>query len=225
MLRAGLTRLLTDEGHAVVGTASDRDELLARTRTLRPDLVITDIRMPPTHTVEGLTAAAIIRAELPDIAIVVLSQYIDSQGAQQLLEGGPKAVGYLLKQRVLDVDRFMAALDQIRAGGSVIDPEVVAGMVRRTRPDNPIARLTPRRLQVLELELMAQGHSNARIARELTVTDKAVERNIALIFDSLGLPPAPDNHRRVLAVVQYLKRESSGPSAPGSGVNQDDQLP
>ena len=206
LLRAGLTRLLTDEGHDVVGAASDVDDLLAKTRALRPELVITDIRMPPTHTVEGLTAAAVIRAELPDIAIVVLSQYIDSQGALQLLEGGSKGVGYLLKQRVLDVDRFMLALDQVRAGASVIDPEVVAGMVRRTRLDNPIARLTPRRLQVLEL--MAQGYSNTRIARELTITEKAVERNIALIFDSLGLPPAPDNHRRVLAVVQYLNRDA-----------------
>lgn len=206
LLRAGLTRLLTDEGHDVVGAASDVDDLLAKTRALRPELVITDIRMPPTYTVEGLTAAAVIRAELPDIAIVVLSQYIDSQGALQLLEGGSKGVGYLLKQRVLDVDRFMLALDQVRAGASVIDPEVVAGMVGRTRLDNPIARLTPRRLQVLEL--MAQGYSNTRIARELSVTEKAVERNIALIFDSLGLPPAPDNHRRVRAVVQYLNRDA-----------------
>jgi DNA-binding NarL/FixJ family response regulator len=169
-------------------------------------LVITDIRMPPIHTVEGLTAAAAIRSELPEIAIVVLSQYIDSQGALELLEGGSRGVGYLLKQRVLDVDLFMHALDRVHGGGSVIDPEVVAGMVGRTRRDNPIGKLTPRRLEVLEL--MAQGHSNTRIARELTVTEKAVERNIAFIFDSLGLPPAPDNHRRVLAVVQYLNRDA-----------------
>jgi len=206
LLRAGLARLLADEGHDVVGSARDLDDLLATTRAQRPELVITDIRMPPTHTVEGLTAAAVIRAELPDVAIVVLSQYIDSQGALELLEGGTKGVGYLLKQRVLDVDLFMHTLDRVLAGQSVIDPEVVAGMVGRTRRDNPIARLTPRRLQVLEL--MAQGHSNTRIARELVVTEKAVERNIALIFESLGLPPEPDNHRRVLAVVQYLNRDA-----------------
>jgi len=206
LLRAGLSRLLADEGHDVVGTAGDLDSLLAKTRSLRPDLVITDIRMPPTRTVEGLTAAATIRFELPETAIVVLSQYIDSQGALDLLEGGSQAVGYLLKQRVLDVENFMQALARVGAGESVIDPDVVAGMVGRTRRDNPVAALTPRRLEVLAL--MAQGHSNTRIARELVITEKAVERNIAFIFDSLGLPPAPDNHRRVLAVVQYLNRDA-----------------
>ena len=206
LLRVGLSRLLADEGHDVVGTAGDLHELLTKTRDQRPELVITDIRMPPTHTVEGLTAAAAIRSELPDTAIVLLSQYIDSQGALELLEGGSKGVGYLLKQRVLEVDTFMQTLDQVLAGESVIDPEVVAGMVGRTRRDNPIGNLTPRRLEVLAL--MAQGHSNTRIARELTVTEKAVERNIAFIFESLGLPPEPDNHRRVLAVVQYLNRDT-----------------
>jgi DNA-binding NarL/FixJ family response regulator len=205
LLRAGLTRLLSDEGHDVVGAAGDLDDLLAKTRALRPELVITDIRMPPTHTVEGLKAAATIRSELPETAIVVLSQYIDSQGAVELLDGDSRALGYLLKQRVLDVENFMQALERIAAGESVIDPEVVAGMVGRTRRDNPVAALTPRRLEVLAL--MAQGHSNTRIARELFITEKAVERNIAFIFDSLGLPPAPDNHRRVLAVVQYLNRD------------------
>ena len=206
LLRAGLTRLLADEGHDVVGTASDLDDLMAKTRSLRPELVITDIRMPPTRTVEGLTAAAMIRSELPETAIVVLSQYIDSQGALDLLEGGSQAVGYLLKQRVLDVDNFMQDLARVAAGESVIDHDVVAGMVGRTRRDNPVAALTPRRLEVLAL--MAQGHSNTRIARELVITEKAVERNIAFIFESLGLPPEPDNHRRVLAVVQYLNRDA-----------------
>lgn len=206
LLRVGLARLLADEGHDVVGTAGDLAQLLAKTRVQLPDLVITDIRMPPSHTVEGLTAAAVIRSELPEIAIVLLSQYIDSQGALELLQGGSRGVGYLLKQRILEVDLFMQTLDQVVAGSSVIDPEVVAGMVRRTRRDNPIDQLTPRRLAVLEL--MAQGHSNTRIARELTVTEKAVERNIAFIFESLDLPPEPDNHRRVLAVVQYLNRDT-----------------
>ncbi len=205
LLREGLIRLLADQGHDVVGAASTLDELLVKTRVLQPDLVITDIRMPPTHTVEGLTAAATIRSELPHIAIVLLSQYIDSQGAVELLAAGSRAVGYLLKQRVLDVDLFMQALDRVGAGESVIDPEVVAGMVGRSRRDDPIGKLTPRRLQVLEL--MAQGHSNTRIAREMGVTEKAVERNIAFIFDTLVLPPEPDNHRRVLAVVQYLNRD------------------
>lgn len=206
LLRAGLSRLLSDEGHDVVGTAGDLDGLMDKTRSRRPDLVITDIRMPPTRTVEGLTAAATIRSELPATAIVVLSQYIDSQGALDLLEGGSQAVGYLLKQRVLDVENFMQALARVAAGGTVIDPDVVAGMVGRTRRNNPVAALTPRRLEVLAL--MAQGHSNTRIARELVITEKAVERNIAFIFDSLGLPPEPDNHRRVLAVVQYLNRDA-----------------
>jgi len=206
LLRVGLARLLVDEGHDVVGTASDLDELLAETRTQLPELVITDIRMPPTHTVEGLTAAAAIRTELPDTAIVVLSQYIDSQGALELLEHGSKGMGYLLKQRVLEVESFMQTLDQVRAGESVIDSEVAAAMVGRTRRNHPIGKLTPRRLEVLEL--MARGLSNTRIARELTVTEKAVERNIAFIFESLGLPPEPDNHRRVLAVVQYLNRDA-----------------
>ncbi|MEO9199713.1 MAG: response regulator transcription factor [Antricoccus sp.] len=206
LLREGLIRLLVEKGQQVVGTAGNLIELLDKTRALRPELVITDIRMPPTHTVEGLTAALTIRAELPETAIVLLSQYTDSQGALELLEGGSRAVGYLLKQRVLDVDRFMQMLDQVVAGGTVIDPEVVAAMVGRTRRNNPVDTLTPRRLEVLEL--MAQGHSNARIARELVVTEKAVERNIALIFDSLGLPPKPDDHRRVLAVVQYLNRDA-----------------
>ena len=151
-------------------------------------------------------AAAAIRSELPDTAIVVLSQYIDSQGALELLENGSKGMGYLLKQRVLEVESFMQTLDQVRAGESVIDSEVAAAMVGRTRRNHPIGKLTPRRLEVLEL--MARGLSNTRIARELTVTEKAVERNIAFIFESLGLPPEPDNHRRVLAVVQYLNRDA-----------------
>jgi DNA-binding NarL/FixJ family response regulator len=204
LLREGLVRLLADEGYEVVGTAKDATDLLTKTRGLRPDLVITDIRMPPTFTVEGLTAAIAIRAEFPDAAIVVLSQYVDSEGAVDLLAAGAKGVGYLLKQRILDVDRFMRALETVAAGGSVIDPEVVAGMLGRSRHHNPVDQLTPRRLEVLAL--MAQGYSNARIARQLVVTEKAVARNIAFIFDTLRLPPEPDNHRRVLAVVQYLNR-------------------
>lgn len=206
LLRAGLARLLADSGHDVIAQAGNGDDLLSKTLALRPDLVITDIRMPPTHTVEGLRAAIAIRTHLPSTAIVVLSQYIDSQGAVELLAGGAEGIGYLLKQRIMDVDRFMLAIDRVTSGGSVIDPDVVARMLGRTRRDNPVDELTPRRLEVLAL--MAQGYSNARIARELVVTEKAVARNIAFIFDTLQLPPEPDNHRRVLAVVQYLNRET-----------------
>lgn len=204
LLREGLVRLLADEGYDVVATAKDAKDLVAKTLALRPALVLTDIRMPPSYTVEGLTASSDIRSALPDVAIVLLSQYIDSQGALELLAGGAKGVGYLLKQRILDVDRFIQALQTVADGGSVIDPEVVAAMMGRTRRNNPIDQLTPRRLEVLAL--MAEGYSNARIARQLVVTEKAVARNIAFIFDTLRLPPEPDNHRRVLAVVQYLNR-------------------
>jgi DNA-binding NarL/FixJ family response regulator len=205
LLREGLVRLITDEGHEVVATASDGPELVRRARDHAPDLVITDIRMPPTHTDEGLRGALEIRARRPETAIVVLSQHVDEEGALELLAGGAERVGYLLKQRVMDVDAFMDALDRVAAGGSAIDPEVVAVMVGRRRRDDPVDHLTPRQREVLSL--MAEGMSNAAIAGRLFVTEKAVARHIAAIFGTLRLPPAPEDHRRVKAVLMYLGRD------------------
>ncbi len=205
LLREGIARILGDEGYQVVGLAGSRDELTGKVAALRPDLVVTDIRMPPDFTDEGLTAARQIRREFPGTAIIVLSQHVDTAGAVDLLAGGADGVGYLLKRRVMNLTEFLDAVARVAAGGSAIDPEVISAMVRREVRDNRdqgVARLTPRRLEVLEL--MAQGYSNARIARELVVTEKAVARSIALIFQTLGLPPDPDDHRRVLAVMRYL---------------------
>ena len=205
LLREGIARILGDEGYDVVAQAGDRDDLLEKVRTHTPDLVVTDIRMPPTFTRGGIAAALQIRRELPDVAVVVLSQYIDTPGALELLSLGAERIGYLLKSRVMDLDEFLDSVGRVVAGGSSIDPEVISSMVRRgvrDQQDHGIGLLTPRRLEVLQL--MAQGYSNARIGRELGVTEKAVDRSIALIFQTLELPPDPDEHRRVLAVVRYL---------------------
>ncbi|HWI33681.1 MAG TPA: response regulator transcription factor [Lapillicoccus sp.] len=205
LLREGIARLLGDDGYDVVAQAGDRDDLLEKVRTHHPDLVVTDIRMPPTFTRDGIAAALQIRRELPDVAVVVLSQHIDAAGALELLSLGAERIGYLLKSRVMDLDEFLDSVRRVVAGGSSIDPEVISSMVRRgvrDEQDRGIGLLTPRRLEVLQL--MAQGYSNARIGRELGVTEKAVDRSIALIFQTLELPPDPDEHRRVLAVVRYL---------------------
>jgi DNA-binding NarL/FixJ family response regulator len=205
LLREGIARILGDEGYEVVAQAGDRDDLLEKVRSHHPHLVVTDIRMPPTFTRDGIAAALQIRRELPDVAVVVLSQHIDTPGALELLSLGAHRIGYLLKSRVLDLDEFLDSVGRVVAGGSSIDPEVISSMVRRgvrDEQDHGIGLLTPRRLEVLQL--MAQGYSNARIGRELGVTEKAVDRSIALIFQTLELPPDPDEHRRVLAVVRYL---------------------
>jgi DNA-binding NarL/FixJ family response regulator len=204
LLRAGLARLLSDEGYDVVATAATAPDLVAAALALRPDLVITDIRMPPTHTRDGIEAAVRLRAELPSLAVLVLSQHVDSVGATELLAHGPVGVGYLLKQRIIDVDPFLRGVADVLAGGTVIDPSVVESMMRRRRVDNPVERLSPRRRETLAL--MAQGMSNARIAEELVVTEHAVARNISAIFDTLGLPPSTTEHRRVLAVLKFLDR-------------------
>jgi DNA-binding NarL/FixJ family response regulator len=205
LLREGIARILGDDGYDVVAQAGDRDDLLEKVRTHHPDLVVTDIRMPPTFTRDGIAAALQIRRELPDVAVIVLSQHIDTPGALERLSLGAERVGYLLKSRVMDLDEFLDSVRRVVAGGSSIDPEVISSMVRRgvrDEQDRGIGLLTPRRLEVLQL--MAQGYSNARIGRELGVTEKAVDRSIALIFQTLELPPDPDEHRRVLAVVRYL---------------------
>jgi DNA-binding NarL/FixJ family response regulator len=207
LLREGIARILGDEGYEIVAQAGDRDDLLEKVRSHHPDVVVTDIRMPPTFTRDGIAAALQIRREMPDIAIIVLSQHIDTPGALELLTLGADRIGYLLKSRVMDLDEFLDSVHRVVAGGSSIDPEVISSLVRRgvrDHQDHGVGLLTPRRLEVLQL--MAQGFSNARIARELDVTEKAVDRSIGLIFQTLELPPSADEHRRVLAVMRYLNR-------------------
>ncbi len=207
LLREGIARILADEGHEIVATAGDANDLVGKARAYRPDLVLTDIRMPPDLTDDGLRAARTIRRQLPGTAVVVLSQYVDATGAMELLADGADGIGYLLKRRILHLEDFLDSLERVVAGGSSIDSDVIASLVTREvrdHQDGGVAQLTPRRLEVLQL--MAQGYSNARIARELFVTEKAVARSIALIFQTLDLPPDPDDHRRVLAVMRFLDR-------------------
>jgi DNA-binding NarL/FixJ family response regulator len=204
LLRKGLSSLLTEEGYDVVAAAGNAIDLVENALRLRPDLVITDIRMPPHQTRDGIDAALKIRSMLPNTAVLVLSQHVDSAGATDLLSNGSGRIGYLLKQRIMDIDPFLQAIEQVLAGGSVIDPEVVASMISRRRHDNPVDALSPRRRETLVL--MAEGYSNSRIAEALFITEKAVARNIATIFAAFGLPPSADDHRRVLAVIRYLNR-------------------
>jgi len=203
LLRAGLVRLLEEAGFEVVGEASDADDLLRKVRAHRPDLAVTDIRMPPTQTDEGLRAAQQIRAEMPEIGVMVLSQHLDEGNALELLQNSAEGIGYLLKDRVADIDAFVDALRRVGARGSVLDPEVVSQLLGRRRTHDPLDRLTPRERQVLAL--MAEGRSNSAVARELVVTERAIEKHVTSIFSKLGLTAAEDGHRRVLAVLQYLK--------------------
>jgi DNA-binding NarL/FixJ family response regulator len=201
LLRAGLARLLEDADFEVVGQASDAEDLLRKVRAHKPDVAVTDIRMPPTQTDEGLRAAKQIRSEMPEIGVMVLSQFIDEGYALELLQGSAEGVGYLLKDRVADVDAFVDALRRVGARGTVLDPEVVAQLLGR-RGQNPLDHLTRREREVLGL--MAEGRSNNSIARELIVTERAIEKHVTSIFAKLGLNSAQDGHRRVLAVLQYL---------------------
>jgi DNA-binding NarL/FixJ family response regulator len=202
LLRAGLARLLEDAGFEVVGQAGNADELLRKVRGHKPDLAVTDIRMPPTQTDEGLRAAQQIRGELPDVGVMVLSQFVDEGYALELLQGSAEGVGYLLKDRVADIDAFVDALRRVAARGSVLDPEVVSQLLGRRRIDDPLDRLTPREREVLGQ--MAQGRSNAAVARDLVVTERAIEKHVTSIFSKLELSAADDGHRRVLAVLRYL---------------------
>ncbi|WP_329079221.1 MULTISPECIES: response regulator transcription factor [unclassified Streptosporangium] len=201
LLREGLTHILTHFGHDVRATP-DASGLLAAVEEDRPDVVITDIRMPPDFRDEGLKAAVELRHRDPGLAVLVLSQYVEQTYAAELVETGG-GVGYLLKDRVGDVAEFVNALTEVAAGGTVIDPEVVRGLLSRRRVQAPLARLTPRERQVLAL--MAEGRSNAATARRLSVTDAAVAKHVNNILAKLDLPPAPDDHRRVLAVLAYLQ--------------------
>ena len=205
LLRQGLTLVLEQGGFEVVASVPDADRLLAAVDELRPDLVVTDIRMPPNLTDDGLAAALRIQAKHPEIAIVVLSQYVQRRYVKELLAERPNKVGYLLKQRISDVNAFLAALRQVADGGTALDPDVVAVMVQRARlADTGVAALTPRQRDVLAL--IAEGRSNSAIAARLHVTEKAVVQHTSRIYDTLGLAVDADAHRRVLAVIQYLSQ-------------------
>jgi DNA-binding NarL/FixJ family response regulator len=202
LLREGLASLLERSGFEVAGQAGDGPHLLALAREAAPELVVTDIRMPPTHTTEGLEAARVIREELPGTAILVLSAYAEVEHAMELLAGG-RGIGYLLKSRVSDVAEFLDTLRRVANGGSVVDPALVRELVAARRRDDPLAVLSAREREVLAL--MAEGRSNAGIARRLWVTEGTVEKHVRAILTKLNLPEAGDDHRRVLAVITFLE--------------------
>jgi DNA-binding NarL/FixJ family response regulator len=202
LLREGVTRLLEEAGFEVVGQAADREELMRKTRAHKPDIAIIDIRMPPTHTDEGLQAAREIRQEMPDTGVLVLSAYLEEEYALELLGEDAAGVGYLLKDRVSDGDRFAEAVQRVAEGGSALDPEVVSQMLGRRRAEDPLEELTPREREVLAL--MAEGRSNRAIAEALVISERAVEKHVTGIFTKLHLPQAPEDHRRVLAVLAFL---------------------
>jgi len=202
LMLEGLKLLLERDGAEVVGSAQDAPELIRKANAHRPDLVVTDIRMPPGHADDGLQAALRIRAEQPGIAVLVLSQHVQRAYATELVEQGTVGVGYLLKQRVANFASFSADVRRVAAGECVLDPEVVATMMSRPRRDATLESLTPRQREVLAL--MAEGRSNGAIAERLTLTTKAVVRHVSHIYDTLGLEPTGEDHRRVLAVVRYL---------------------
>jgi DNA-binding NarL/FixJ family response regulator len=207
LLQAGLTKLLTDGGFEVVDAVTDAEALLRAVAEHRPDVAVVDVRMPPTHTDEGIRAALVIGRQYPEVAVLVLSQYVEERYAGDLLAGGAQGVGYLLKDRVADVGEFLAAVRRVGDGGAAIDPEVVAQLLGRRRKADPLASLSPRELDVLSL--MAEGRSNAAIAERLVVTQGAVEKHISSIFGKLGLPAAGSDHRRVLAVLTFLRAQAA----------------
>jgi DNA-binding NarL/FixJ family response regulator len=202
LLREGLTKLLADGGFEVAAAVSDADQLLRAVGEHRPDLVVVDVRMPPTHTDEGIQAALVIRRQYPQVAVLVLSQYVEERYATDLLSVQTSGVGYLLKDRVAQVSDFLDALRRVAAGGTALDPEVVAQLLVRHR-DDPIDRLTARELQVLRM--MAEGRSNNAIVDALRVSHSAVEKYVSNIFAKLGLPPTDTENRRVLAVLKFLR--------------------
>jgi DNA-binding NarL/FixJ family response regulator len=203
LLREGLARLLDDAGIEVVSQSGDGDDLLLKVRSYAPDVAIVDIRLPPTHNDEGLRAALEIREQHPGVGVLVLSQYVELGLALQLLADSAEGVGYLLKDRISDVDDFVAALQRVADGGSALDPIIVSTLVSRQRPDDPLAQLTPREREVLEL--MAGGGSNQGIADTLVITVRAVEKYVSSIFTKLGLPSTGTESRRVLAVLTFLR--------------------
>ena len=203
LLREGLTRLLNENGVEVVGACETADALLLKVRSHAPDVAIIDIRLPPTHNDEGLRAALEIRASHPDVGVLVLSQYVEIGLAMKLLAESAEGAGYLLKDRISDVQEFVAAVRRVANGGSAIDPIIVSTLLSKRRSDDPLAELTPREREVIEL--MAEGRSNQAIAERLFVTLRAVEKHVTSIFEKLRLPASSDDHRRVLAVLAYLR--------------------
>jgi len=203
LLREGVARILDEAGFEVVGQAGNADELMLKVRSYSPDVAIVDIRMPPTHTDEGLRAAQEIREKHPTCGVLVLSQYVEAAYAMELLAESAEGVGYLLKDRVSDMNEFADAVRRVGEGGSALDPTIVSQLVGRRRRDDPIDQLTPREREVLGL--MAEGRSNSGIAEQLVVTERAVEKHVTSIFAKLRLPAASEDHRRVLAVLAYLR--------------------
>jgi len=203
LLREGITRLLLDAGEDVVAGFGDADALLAALETDCPELVVLDVRMPPSYTDEGVRAALQIRERWPALGILVLSQYVEERYATELLAGDTAGVGYLLKDRVADVSDFLSAVRRVGDGGTALDPEVVAQLLARARRRDPLAQLTPRERDVLAL--MAEGRSNAAIAQALVVSDGAVEKHVSNIFTKLDLSPTEHDHRRVLAVLRWME--------------------
>jgi DNA-binding NarL/FixJ family response regulator len=203
LLREGVVRILAEAGFDVVGQAGTGDELMLKVRSYSPDVAIVDIRMPPTHTDEGLRAAQEIREKHPGVGVLVLSQYVEPAYAMELLAESAEGVGYLLKDRISDMDEFADAVRRVGDGGSALDPTIVSQLVGRSRRDGPLDELTAREREVLGL--MAEGRSNQGIAERLVVTERAVEKHVTSIFSKLRLPPATADHRRVLAVLAYLR--------------------
>jgi DNA-binding NarL/FixJ family response regulator len=203
LLREGIARLLQDAGFDVVDQVADASALLKTMEQQQPDIVVVDVRMPPTFTDEGLRAALVIRRQWPDVAVLVLSQYVEERYATELLAGSTRGVGYLLKDRVADIDEFIDALRRVAAGGTALDPEVVSQLLARSRRVDPLATLTAREQDVMRL--MAEGRSNVAIAEALVVSSGAVEKHVSNIFLKLDLSPDDQDHRRVLAVLQFLE--------------------
>jgi DNA-binding NarL/FixJ family response regulator len=208
LLREGLARLLDEGGFEVVDCVSDAEALLRSVERHQPDVCVVDIRMPPTFSDEGVRAALVIRERWPDVSLLMLSQYVEERYAVDLLAGDSRGIGYLLKDRVADVHEFLEALRRVAAGGAALDPEVVTQLLVRSNKQDPLEQLSPREREVLEL--MAEGRTNSSIAEALVVTEGAVEKHVTNIFIKLGLPPADQAHRRVLAVLRYLEHGSNG---------------
>jgi DNA-binding NarL/FixJ family response regulator len=203
LLREGVVRLLEEAGYDVVGQAGDAEDLIRKVSAHKPDVAIVDVRMPPTNTDDGLRAAHQIRSDFPGTGVLVLSQYVEEGYALELLAEDAAGVGYLLKDRIADIDRFTDSVKRVAEGGSALDPEVVAQLLGRRRREDPLHGLTPREREVLSL--MAEGRSNNAIAEHLVVTERALEKHVTSIFSKLGLTPTAEDHRRVLAVLTFLQ--------------------
>jgi DNA-binding NarL/FixJ family response regulator len=203
LIREGLAALLREAGIDVVGKCASGDDLLLKVRSYKPDVAIVDVRMPPTHTDEGLRAAREIRSEHPGTAVLILSQHLEVPLAMRLLADGAEGLGYLLKERVTDLEEFKSALRRVADGGSALDPLVVSQLLSRGRNGDPLGSLTPREREVLEL--LAQGRSNKAIAEQLVISLRAVQKHVSSIFAKLDLPASEDDHRRILAVLTYLR--------------------